>query len=702
MESWLKAGDKAEGDLAGYIGERLRRAYEIASKNGVVVGHVSRVQEAGVDGKSPIVIDVDPRTYYSLRDSAIHRLGDYLVVVDPKSLKLILLRVTRIIRRDELAGLGVDPSLSAFSGAPDPRSLLTVARVEGEPVVEAGIDSLEEPVPASSSIEPQSPVIDPSPSLLSKLLSVPGEGVLLGALSTFSGPVKDYSIRVALPYNALLQHVLIVGTTGSGKTTLMKNMVASMYSGEDVRAVAVIVDMNQDFVQLPLPPDEATLRDPVYTGVFRGVKPPPAIVSVFPLPGMVVRSVVGSGENVRGLDDVVRAIASEYARETYAPLLGAPVPGGATLVKRHGVVGGHVNLGFSLIAVPYAINTMSMESDRMSTLLPGLSSLARDLLRLLRERFRRENGFYPPIQAIHAAVRHYIRESRAKVSIDLAETVSVHAPSYVIARDPEMSVRAFTTFQVGDTGTSMLGMTEKLLEEIEKAMPHRDTIEALYRRLNALLESEVVDIAITMDSSTKVTLLGEPKWEDIVRLSLEESAPIVLDLRWPMDKGLGSLEGPRLVVYRMLESLVSWKMRAWISRERTPKVIVMIDEAHQFFPQEGHSREEQEANRQVASLISRIARLGRARGLGLVFSTHSPRDLHDIILQLANTKIVLRTERQHAERLDLPGEITKFLANLPDRVMVVMSHVVRGGFLVARTSPPVTAHFDASKDLSRG
>ncbi len=701
MESRLRTGSEAEKDLAGFIGEKLREAYEVASKHGIIVGHVSRLQEAGIDGKSPIVIDVDPKTYYTLQDTAVHRLGDYLVVVDPKTLKFILLRITRIVRKDELAGLGIDPSLSMLPGGPDPRGLLTATRIEGEPVVEADPGSFDEPVPASSSIEPQSPVIDPSPGILSKLLSIPGEGVLLGALSTFSGPVKNYSIRVALPYNALLQHVLIVGTTGSGKTTLMKNMVASMYSRGSKSVVAVIVDMNQDFTQLPLPPDGATLRDPVYLNVYKEARPPPAIVSVFPLPGMVIRSIMGDVEGLDGLEAVVRAATSQYAEETYKPLLGSDTPGSA-VIEKYGVVGGYTNLGFSLIAVPYAINTTTMESERMATLLPGLSNLARDLLRLLRERFRRENGFYPPIQAIHAAVRHYIRASKKRGDADIVETVSVHASSYVIAKDPEMSVTAFTTFQVGDTGASMLGMTEKLLEEIEKAMPHRDTIEALYRRLNALLESEIVDIAVSMDTTNRVLLLREPPWKGIVQLSLEHSAPVVLDLRWPMDKGLGSLEGPRLVVYRMLESLVSWKTRAWISRERTPKVIVMIDEAHQFFPQERHSREEQEANRQIASLISRIARLGRARGLGLVFSTHSPRDLHDIILQLANTKIVLRTERQHAERLDLPGEITRLLANLPDRVMVVMSHVVRGGYLVARTSPPVTAHFDISKDISHG
>jgi len=294
-----------------------------------------------------------------------------------------------------------------------------------------------------------------------------------------------------------------------------------------------------------------------------------------------------------------------------------------------------------------------------------------------------------------------LQRSRGEPSLE--DTIFMHAPRYIISGDSDKSRTAFETFRVEGTGISMLGMAERLLEEMERAMPHRDTVEALYRRINTLLDSEIVDIAVAMEGSGIVRMLGEPKWRDIVEASMENGAPVVLDLRWPMDKGLGSLEGPRLMVYRMLDSLVAWKTRAWLSREPTPRVVVMIDEAHQFFPQERHSREEQEANRQVASLIARIARLGRARGMGLVFSTHSPRDLHDIIVQLANTKILLRTERQHAEKLDIPPEAMKFLASLPDRAMVIVGHIVRGGYLVAKTSPPLTAHFDlSSKDISRG
>ena len=154
-----------------------------------------------------------------------------------------------------------------------------------------------------------------------------------------------------------------------------------------------------------------------------------------------------------------------------------------------------------------------------------------------------------------------------------------------------------------------------------------------------------------------------------------------------------------MAAYRMLQALIEWKHSQWARRVLGRSIVVVIDEAHQFFPQERGAREEQEASRQVASMISRIARMGRARGVGLIFSTHSPKDLHDIIIQLANTKIILRTEPQHVERLDVPREVKEVLPRLPDRLMVVLSHVYRGGYIFVQTTTPLTAHYDISYQL---
>ncbi|MEB3860520.1 MAG: hypothetical protein LRS43_04845, partial [Desulfurococcales archaeon] len=136
--------------------------------------------------------------------------------------------------------------------------------------------------------------------------------------------------------------------------------------------VAVIVDMNQDFLQLPLPPGRQTLEDPVYERVFKGVRPPSSLLAVFPLPGVAVRNAIEVGG--RGdVEDIIKGVASEYAREAFTPLTGHEVPREVVLFRRHGLLGARVEMGFNLIMVPYAINTMGMDSEKMATLLPGLS-----------------------------------------------------------------------------------------------------------------------------------------------------------------------------------------------------------------------------------------------------------------------------------------------------------------------------------------
>ncbi|MEM4757234.1 MAG: AAA family ATPase, partial [Desulfurococcaceae archaeon] len=98
----------------------------------------------------------------------------------------------------------------------------------------------------------------------------------------------------------------------------------------------------------------------------------------------------------------------------------------------------------------------------------------------------------------------------------------------------------------------------------------------------------------------------------------------------------------------------------------------------------------------VSSMIDRIARLGRSRRLGLVFSTHSPKDVHDIILQLTNTKIVLRTDKTHLAQLDLPSEYRDFVTRAGDRVGVMKSHVLRLGYVTFKTPLPLIGHYDLS------
>jgi hypothetical protein len=699
----VATGARERGPL-DTVSRLLEQAYSRASRYGDVVGRISRYSRVEVSEEGLVEFDVEPEVYYSERGGAVQRIGEYVAVVEPKSGRLVLLRIVAIKRRDELAVIGVEPPLSSYEFKPEPSGLLTTTKVKARILLELDPEVDSEPVPATIGLEPQSPVIDPKPEVLAKLLGLRSErGPVIGSLATPSGLVKGGALTVRLPYRALLQHVLITGTTGSGKTTLIKNMIASMYSEWSQNTpVVVAVDMNQDFIQLPLEPARSP-SDPVALTAYKGVRPPRALVVVTPLPLRVVEVVYEEFSIDRiSLLEIARSIARMYYEESIEPLVGAKMRDLNCLVKEGRSVVCRAQAPWGpLVLVPYVINTTILDSDKVSSLMPGLTEAARALLERIRRGFRRRSktSLYPPLQAILGALQAYNDGVRSGDRNELFESIrEVIAPRVIAKGVSDESL--LRTIKLEGFDRTLEDLVDDCLEVLELSNPHRETYRALYRRLLSLLDTEIVDVAVMGGwPASRVTLMSEPRWEDIVSEAEMLGAPIVLDLKWPMDKGLESLEGPRMAAYRMLQALIEWKHSQWARRVLGRSIVVVIDEAHQFFPQERGAREEQEASRQVASMISRIARMGRARGVGLIFSTHSPKDLHDIIVQLANTKIILRTEPQHVERLDVPGEVKEVLPRLPDRLMVVLSHVYRGGYIFVQTTTPLTAHYDISYQL---
>ena len=685
------------------VARLLEAAYRRALEYGRLVGRVSRYSKVEVSEESLIEVEVEPEVYYGEGSESIHRVGEYLVAVEPKTGRLVLLRIVAIERRDELAVIGLEPPLSGYELKPEPSGLLTTTKIKARALTEMDPEG-GEPVPATIGLEPQSPVVDPKPEILERLLGLKSEkGPVLGSLATPSGLVKGGSITVRLPYRALLQHVLIVGTTGSGKTTLLKNMVASMYSEwANNTPLVIAIDMNQDFVQLPLRPSRRP-SDVVARVAYANVEPPSALVVVTPVPSRVIEvayETLGAGRATPL--EIASYIARLYYEDSLEPLVGSSLRGLTCTIRSGRSVMCSIQAPWGpLVFVPYTVNTLTLDSDKVSSLMPGLTEPARALLERIRRGFRRRTGsqLYPPLQAVLGALHAYGEGVDSDNRVGVFEATREVVVPRVISRgiSDESLMRSVKLEAFNRTLEDLI---VECLEVIELASPHRETFRALYRRVQALLDTEIVDVALTIGEPIgRIIFPQEPQWEDIIGEAERLRAPVVLDLKWPMDKGLGGLEGPRMAAYRMLQALIEWKHWQWSRRVLGRSVVVLIDEAHQFFPQERGAREEQEASRQIASMISRIARLGRARGVGLVFSTHSPRDLHDIIIQLANTKIILRTEPQHIEKLDVPNEVKSVLPRLPDRLMAVVSHVYRGGYIFAQTTTPLTAHYDITYQL---
>lgn len=707
----------AEEPLPDKLNRLVSRALEEASRYGRVVGRVSRFFPVEVGGESRVVVEVDPETYYAVRLQPIHRIGDYLVIVDLKG-RLILARVAKIRRGDLLSLIGSNMPADAGLSIPDPSSLATTTLLELEPLMESDYNLTETPAPASTSIEPQSPVVDPNPEVIAALLNLPGEGAILGALATPSDLVKEGSIPVRLPFKVFLQHVLIIGTTGSGKTTFLKNLATSIYSeANDDSPIMVFVDMNQDFIQVAFEPIPIDVDDEkakhVREKVFSKAAPTSGAIILLPLTEYIIAE--SRGEGGEDLCDFALAAARRHFDEVVEPILGAlgyqdADPSFKPIPRTSGECRVEVEVfDKRLIYIPYSINTTRIPTGSIARLMPDMTLLSLDLFRRTRERFRRLHGTYPPLLSIAAALHSYIvLASLLKGNLDKAtnEDFEAEITDYLYERlkavidNRELAVKMIKG-PIEGLGKSLVDMAAAYVELLLEARPSPRTLEAVYRRIGSALDSGILDLLYpkVSDVLIRLSMPVEPGWDWIIGLSQEYGVPIVLDLGVLESWGAGGVEAARILAYRILEQLKDWKHRLWASRSRSPlarrKIIVVVDEAHQFFPQQKGSSEEQEMARQIASMISQIARLGRARGIGLVFATHSPRDLHDIILQLANTKIILRTEKNQLESIDLPSDIKKYIPRLPDRFMVVSSYVYRD-YLVVATTTPLTMHYDLS------
>ena len=252
-------------DLGSVLGEwekRIRRALEIAGEVGdVVVGEVSRTQESVVGLSSEVPIEVRPSVYLRVKD-LIARVGGVLAAVDIATHRVISLRVREFQRQDYSAQIraGVTPPYEAPT---DPRGLVAPPVIKAEPLLMFTYDEKRRCLlggeAADLAIEPQSPVVVPRPEYIETLIGISGD-VTIGALTIGEYVVRSMMgkpVKVMLPREALLYHTFVVGTTGSGKTTFLKNLIKCLLQAN---MAVVCIDSNADYVQAIFDPDWAKRR----------------------------------------------------------------------------------------------------------------------------------------------------------------------------------------------------------------------------------------------------------------------------------------------------------------------------------------------------------------------------------------------------------------------------------------------------------
>jgi DNA helicase HerA-like ATPase len=231
---------------------------------------------------------------------------------------------------------------------------------------------------------------------------------------------------------------------------------------------------------------------------------------------------------------------------------------------------------------------------------------------------------------------------------------------------------------------------DDLIVNLENIQGVRNGIEILANYAK-IFESTLRNIIYGLDKLYEMGIFDVKVGDNVIEEPnvgefIKEGCLTVLDLRPLVTRG-----AKRIITLRLLSNILEWKMQSEF-KQRTPPTIVLVDEAHRFFPRTAEA-EERDYVEYVSGALERLARLGRVRGLGLILSTHSPRDVHSVVLNLCNNKVVFRLEPSLAEELGLPRELRDFVSKASDRVGVVTSHALRLHYATFKTPPPVLGHF---------
>jgi DNA helicase HerA-like ATPase len=593
---------------------------------GVTIGRVSPGEVVSVGANERrIVIDVDFDTYLSMGV----RIGEYLGVATLLG-SVMLGRVVEVRRRHAAYVAHIQ---TLYAPVEDPEGLKTPAQIVLEPLTECPIDSVDscEPTPVYTPVDPLSVVFRPSPEFIAKMLGLPREGVLLGRL--YAGGA-ELPVEVRLPERAMYQHLLVVGTTGAGKTVLLKNMALSLLN-EVENSVVLALDLQGDYLLMTLPPETPGVYQPL-----------DEITVIMPVTRhfidahrediqRIAARVLGEEEtllDVAGKEAprlVGRALAELFVEETY--------PGAKVLEA-----------------------VVDTEGARVAEVVAKIETGSRVFtLRLLPWAMKFE-GVYPEIPRLFP----FFSERVSMLFRRLVEA----------ARESQRNIER-------DIDAVMRSLYAAVEEMKKKFKLHQSQADNFVRGMHMVYETGLFDVSYSVAEPAGQRVFatfGEPDYTRLRGL-------VVVDLR-------RFREAPSVasaVVYRVL-SMVFRARDEELARGAMPSpTFIFIDEAHYYFPQEGGK---EDFNKEVVeAMINKLTRLGRVRKMGVVFATHSPADLNDLVLQLTNTKIAMRSEPRVLERVGM-AEYAGELAYAQSGVAVAKSFVFRTHAVTLKALPLQTQH----------
>lgn len=609
----------------------LARAEEAAKRFGQIIGSVDALESIVVGEEGNKIVVSMPFEEYA---TAGVKIGDLLGISTLMG-TLVLARVVSVEREHLASALGIKMAQAALR---DPAGLATSARLILEPLTECPVDEWDscEPSSVHTPVDPLSVVFRPGPEFLEKMLGLPKEGVPIGKL--YAGG-RELEVDVRLPEPLLYQHLLIVGTTGSGKTVFMKNLALAILN-EIPDSTVVALDLQGDYLQMVLPP--AAAQRQLYN-------PPGSITVVLPMSQSLIdlwrdsiwrhaEECLGeAGDALTDIKDQAElakavgcGIAKQFVEETYP---GARID--AVDVKHEAKDGGEVfireikgvvkadNVEFTLRLLPWSLRFMEAYRE-----IPYIFPIFSERVALLFPRI---------IERVRGAIK----------SMTIYELVE---------------------------------KAGKIEDTCKDMRLHPKQTENIIRGLVATAETGLLDTSYTNEDVTiepKRVYFGEPDYGYLKGL-------VVVDLRHLVEKPAAA----SIVVYRVLSKIYAFKDQELKSGQPRP-TFLFIDEAHNYFPQ---TRGGEEFNKDVVeSLINKITRLGRVRRIGVVFATHTPADLNDLVIQLTNTKVAFRSEEQVLEKIGME-ETAAELTYAQNGVAVVKSYALRTHMLAIKGYPPMTEH----------
>ncbi|WP_432518099.1 ATP-binding protein [Saccharolobus islandicus] len=397
---------------------------------------------------------------------------------------------------------------------------------------------------------------------------------------------EEIEAEVKLDQYALRHHTLILGTTGSGKTTLLKTIISS----QDIDKSTLIFDRQGDFVNFLKDRKDFSVLMPV-------VEEPNSKVSI---------------------QDHVEDFANWYGCD----------PNTINVVNGYGAFVRCNN--HDVFVVPYSINFYDNLRNfnkinpyftaRASMYWEAIIDELLDKIRYsLKDKINRGLTDYE----IASILRDNLTPGKliGNISVTLSGiSISSNFSKDEVAYDPKTRT---LTFHMGK-------MLRSVMKELELAYSTQDVI---VRTLKAYDSYGIFTVPGTVD----------------FRLDKIPNDDVVVDLSWVMERST-SIEAVATIAYKVLEDFFAWKDELYKKKQDTKLSLIIMDEAHEYFPQTDSENVSKDI---VEGLINKVMRLGRVRNMGVVLATHVPEDLNPLVLQLANTKVVMRNESHVLRRIGL-------------------------------------------------